>query len=386
MKRSEEFKGQYAVTLSRRSAGLRRLSGISGLLVILLLQGDVSAQEKVLSEPDTVVGAASSGFYPLPILYYTPETDIAGGAAVMYLYKNVSSRRASTVTADVIYTGKRQFIVEASGDQYFGGEYRLLSDLSGRKYPNKFFGIGNDTPDSGEETYTARAFNLQAVLYKSIAANINVGPGLVLETTSIVEPTEDGLIAAGAVPGSKGGTSVGIGIVANRDTRDNTFAAESGSLCEVTIVLYRRAFGSDYSYNDVRVDVRNFISVFSHHVIAFQGVAESIDGTAPFQHYAEIGGQNLMRGYFEGRYRDKNSLAFQAEYRLPVWWRIGAVAFAGAAQVANRIGGFAFNRFWLSGGAGLRFAWSPEERVNIRLDYGVGSGSSGMYITLSEAF
>jgi hypothetical protein len=44
------------------------------------------------------------------------------------------------------------------------------------------------------------------------------------------------------------------------------------------------------------------------------------------------------------------------------------------------------NRFWFAGGVGLRFAWSPEERINLRLDYGVGSNSSGMYITMTEAF
>jgi outer membrane protein assembly factor BamA len=206
------------------------------------------------------------------------------------------------------------------------------------------------------------------------------------ENASMRETPTGGVLAAGLLPGSKGGTLASLGVVANWDSRDNTFATQSGSFYQLTALFYRSAFGSDYSFDDIQFDGRNFFKSFSDHVIAVQAAAEFIDGVAPFQRYARFGGQNLLRGYFDGRYRDKNGVLLQAEYRMPVWWRFGVVGFAGVAQVADQVSGFAIDRFWFAGGIGLRFAWNPEEKINIRLDYGAGKNSSGMYFTITEAF
>ena len=37
-------------------------------------------------------------------------------------------------------------------------------------------------------------------------------------------------------------------------------------------------------------------------------------------------------------------------------------------------------------GGGLRYAMNESERVNIRLDYGLGRGSSSFYFSVTEAF
>jgi hypothetical protein len=356
------------------------------LLAGVLLQGPLIARQARTTEADTS-SRFQSGIYPLPIIFYTPETGIAGGAAVLYLYRHLPSPRASAITADIIYTQKRQFIAEIAGDQYFGeGRYRLTTDLLFQKYPDKFFGVGNNTSESSEETYTPQTFLVKAVLYKSLSSHVNIGPTARYESVSMQERASGGILASGLLPGSRSGTSRGLGIVANWDSRDNTFATETGSFYQLTTLFYRSAFGSDYSYDDVQIDLRNFFKMFSDHVIAVQGIGEFIDGSAPFQSLAKFGGQNIMRGYFDGRYRDKNGVALQMEYRVPVWWRFGVVGFAGVAQVAERISSLAMNRFWVAGGVGLRFAWNPEERVNLRLDYGVGNNSSGVYITMTEAF
>ena len=96
----------------------------------------------------------------------------------------------------------------------------------------------------------------------------------------------------------------------------------------------------------------------------------------------------LLRGYFAGRYRDRDLLAFQAEYRAPVWWRIGVVAFGAIGQVQHDLNGFRSDQFHPSLGAGLRFALSPQEELNIRADFGRGFdvNSGGFYLSFGEAF
>jgi hypothetical protein len=99
-----------------------------------------------------------------------------------------------------------------------------------------------------------------------------------------------------------------------------------------------------------------------------------------------IGGDTLMRGYYYGRYRDKNLAVLQAEYRMPVWKRLGLVGFAGVGDVAPAPGRFRLGSFKAAGGFGFRFLFDPKEKTSIRLDFGFGKDTSGMYITATEAF
>lgn len=333
------------------------------------------------------VRSGQSRIYPFPILFYTPETGVAGGAAALYLMRDSVSARPSSITGDVIYTERKQAIVELSGDLYFQRDlYRLLTSLTFQKFPNKFFGIGNFSSLADEETYTPQSFFARAVLYRKVYSNFHIGPLLRYETVSMKKFDSRGLLATGIIVGSKGSTSSGLGFVANWDSRDNTFAASSGSFYQVTGLFYDRTFGGDYNFNDILIDTRNYVEVIPTHVLAFQAAAEFMNGTVPFQDLVRFGGQNIIRGYFDGRYRDKNGIAFQGEYRFPVWWKFGLIAFAGAAQVANNARDFALDRFWFAGGGGLRFYWNSREHIVLRLDYGIGNNSSGMYITVTEAF
>lgn len=354
--------------------------------LIVALHSSFAFAQNQQNEKDSVDSGASR-IFPLPIFFYSPETGVAGGAAALLIYRDRSTPRASSITGDVIYTQKEQIIVELSGDQYFSqGRYRLLSGLVFRKYPNKFFGIGNSTAKSDEEEFTPKTFLLKASFYANIVSKVNVGPIVRYESTSMSEVNPEKLIATQTLIGSNGGVSSGLGFVANWDSRDNTLAAYSGSFYQVTALFYQKSFGSDYSYSDVQLDLRNFFEVAPGHIVAVQAGGEFMEGDVPFQNLVRFGGQNLLRGYFDGRFRDKQGIAIQAEYRLPVWWRFGLVGFAGVAQVADRINHFGMDRFWFAGGAGIRFAWNPDERVNLRLDYGIGNNSDGIYITVTEAF
>ena len=329
------------------------------------------------------------GVYPLPILFYTPETGVAGGAAALYIYRDTlaAATRASAITADVIYSEKKQIVVEFSGDFYFGTSgHRLLTTVTAKKFPNSFFGIGNNTTSSDRESYTPRTYFARIVLYKNVYSHINVAPQVRYESTTMLETKQGGALASGTVPGSNGGVTSGLGCVVNWDSRDNTFSASSGSFYQLSLLLNRRALGSDFSFSDVQADLRTFAELLPSQILAAQVGCEIIDGTAPFRNLITYGGQDFIRGYLEGQYRDKAGIGGQVEYRVPVWWRFGAVAFAGAAQVAPSPSQWSLHEFKFAGGAGIRFFLDPKERVSIRIDMGFGSNSSGTYITANEAF
>jgi outer membrane translocation and assembly module TamA len=113
-----------------------------------------------------------------------------------------------------------------------------------------------------------------------------------------------------------------------------------------------------------------------------------MSGDPPFDLLPQLGGDVLLRGYFQGRFRDKDLLAFQAEYRAPVWWKLGAAAFVSAGQVAPELSGLRIDAFHPAAGFGLRFLIQEEEGVQIRADFAWGFDveSSGFYINIGEAF
>ncbi|MCR5887400.1 hypothetical protein LRS06_06320 [Hymenobacter sp. J193] len=95
----------------------------------------------------------------------------------------------------------------------------------------------------------------------------------------------------------------------------------------------------------------------------------------------------MMRGIYEGRFRDRQLLAAQVELRQQLFWRLRGVVFGSAGQVQPQVTDFRPGEFNLAGGAGLRIDVNRQDRLSIRIDYGVGSGqSSGLYFAFNEAF
>ena len=96
-----------------------------------------------------------------------------------------------------------------------------------------------------------------------------------------------------------------------------------------------------------------------------------------------------MRGYYLGRYKDKNYAAAQAELRYRFMARFGIVGFAGTGSTFSKQHN---PRLVPSYGAGLRYFFSLEHNSSVRLDYAFGEQrpgekrQSGFYLSVSEAF
>jgi hypothetical protein len=99
----------------------------------------------------------------------------------------------------------------------------------------------------------------------------------------------------------------------------------------------------------------------------------------------------MMRGYYLGRFRDKNQLATQVEFRmlpLPLGFskRIGAAAFAGTGTVFPDFSLASINKMVWSAGAGLRFLLFPKKDIYTRVDVAFTQEGSGFYLFIGEAF
>lgn len=342
-----------------------------------------------ISVSDTVP-VMQNNIFPLPILFYTPETGLAGGGMALYLIRdllNNSNERPSNISGDIIYTAKKQVIIELNSDIYFDtNNYRLMFNIVYKNYPDKFYGIGNNTSSGNEEGYTSKTFFVKTTLSKNIYSKMNAGALFQLESTSILNKEPGRYLIQGNISGSAGSIISGAGFLVNWDSRDNIFSAYSGSFCQLSSLFNSKAFGGNFNYTDITLDMRHFIELFPSQILAIQGLMKILEGNVPFQNLVSYGGQDVIRGYTLGQYRDKSGAAIQAEYRFPAFWRIGAVVFGGFGQVADNISNLKLDEFKFAGGAGIRFLLDPKERVCLRLDFGYGQTSSGMYISAGQAF
>jgi outer membrane protein assembly factor BamA len=332
-----------------------------------------------------------SSFVVLPYAYYTPETKIAFGAGSIYSFRSADALpggRPSSIRAATTYTQRSQIILALMPEIYLQKERYYYTGFYGYyKYPDKFWGIGGDAPDGAEENYRKNDFESNTSMQRRIAPGIYAGALFQYRYMNVDETDSRGALRAGAIPGSRGGSAAGLGVIVRYDTRDHVYQPSAGFYHQISAVSFGGAVGSDYTFNLLSLDLRMYRSLFGSHVLAFQTFNTFISGEAPFQMLGMLGGSYWMRGYYLGRYRDSNMITAQVEYRFPVWWRFGAVGFAGAGDVASDAGKFRFDRLKTSVGCGVRFMFDRREKINARLDVGFGSDdNAGVYAMVLEAF
>jgi outer membrane translocation and assembly module TamA len=202
------------------------------------------------------------------------------------------------------------------------------------------------------------------------------------------EYDDDGLFATQEIPGEEGFTASGAGLAAVYDSRDNNLFPFSGQYITLSNHFYQDWLGGDTEFFNLKLDARAYFNPGQgSHVIAIQGLMQVNTGNPPFMMLSKLGGDELMRGHFQGRYRDRHILAGQVEYRFPIWWRFIGVAFVGVGEVAPEFSAFTLRGLKYSMGGGLRFTLDAKERINIRFDYGYGlHRNHGFYFGISEAF
>jgi hemolysin activation/secretion protein len=97
-----------------------------------------------------------------------------------------------------------------------------------------------------------------------------------------------------------------------------------------------------------------------------------------------IGNNEIMRGYYDGRYIDKSLVNATVELRQHIYKRHSAVCWVGAGEVFSNNTHFALKRILPNFGIGYR--WEFKKRVNVRLDLGFGKKETGVIFSINEAF
>lgn len=330
-----------------------------------------------------------SGRVIVPLVIYTPETHVALGGLVVQFFRIGNApieSRVSSVAVDALVTTRRQAIFEIMPDLYWDEESNhIFGKLEYQRFPDSFWGIGPDTPDY-EERYDRERLRLRLGLQRRVFGNFFAGVYGEWMYFDATYSDPNGTFLRQNVPGEEGGFTSGLGPMLTFDSRDNAVSSRSGTLLTTTWLGFSPVIGSRYDFWTLQTEARQFFPVGDHSALALRYYGEFQGGDSPYYHLAMLGGDELLRGYFLGRYRDKDLLALEAEYRFPLFWRFGAVVFAGAGEVADSFLELGSQTIHWALGGGLRLAINTRERLNLRLDVGVGPHTFGVYFTAREAF
>ena len=344
------------------------------------------------SENDSTRG---SSLIVLPALGYAQETGVEYGIAGtynFYLDKNDLNIRTSNITLMGTLTTKKQKNIKLLTDLWTkNNDYHIVTELRYRDWPFNFYGLGSDTWLIDEDFLEHQLIRLKADVEKKIRSKWYVGANIEYEKFKFNDRDPGGIFEQPEVLGKSGGQYLAFGVSSLFDTRNNTTYTTRGFYSRLKYA-YAPHFGAEDNFvgSQVEVDLRGFHTLSPKLTLAGQAIYRGTFGkNIPFYAYRDLGGDMTMRGYYLGRYRDKNYTTAQLELRYRFIPRLGIVGFGGTGSTFSPQHNL---RFVPSFGGGIRYFFSLEHNSTVRFDYAFGEKrpgekrQTGFYLSISEAF
>lgn len=370
------------------------------LLLIIFTAPRLFAQKKLIqkllsNEKDTTRKAS---FMPVPVLGYAQETGFEFGLGALYSFyvdRKDTTNRSSNFSGTASYSTKKTYNVTLKGDAWTrGNRYHFIGDIRFKEMPFNFYGIGNQTSKSDEDRLVQRQIKMLFDAEKSFVRNAYTGVSLGFENYNFKDKIAGGIYSNSPTLNDRdGGSAVFVGLSQSYDTRNSNNYPTKGFFGRITYQYAPDVYGGEnFTGSQFKVNLRNFWSLGPKLVLGIQGLYHTVQGKqTPFYLLPQLGNDEIMRGYYTGRYRDENLMAAQAELRYRFMNRFGIVAFAGAGKVFSD-GNFSLNDMKPNYGVGGRYFFDTAKGLSVRLDYGLGEKKSnekrqsGFYVSLAEAF
>jgi outer membrane protein assembly factor BamA len=272
-----------------------------------------------------------------------------------------------------------------------------VADFRYYQYPQDTYGLGGHSALQDADLIDYSHLRIHYTVLKNFLPNFYAGLGYFLDYHWNIK--ESGLPNGDSSDAIKYGlppktVSSGPAINLLYDNRKNSINPDQGLYASV---VYRPNFtfmGSDANWQSLIIDVRKYFKfpANSNNVLAFWSYDWlTPGGKPPYLDLPSTGWDqynNTGRGYIQGRFRGKNMLYLESEYRFGITNNglLGGVVFANAESFSNYPSND-FDAIWPAVGVGLRIKVNKHSKANIALDYGWGAdGSHGLFVNIGEVF
>jgi hypothetical protein len=259
----------------------------------------------------------------------------------------------------------------------------------------RFFGLGPDTPEAAETSYTGLRAFVTARRGINLARDLNLGASLGVERDGVDDQGVPGLPLSPRVfpdaPGMGGATLLWQGASLRYDDRRGGDYAERGARAELGGAIVEGLEGSPTFWRasaqaSVIVPERAWLSGAARAAWSWVSSAE-----APFYQQSRLGGSFVLRGFTLDRFADRGAWTVELEQRVRVLrthvygvatdWRIDP--FVAAGQVYGEADE-SFSHPRLAAGVGLRAFVRPN--VLGRIDLAAGGEGLKVYVEIGYPY
>lgn len=336
----------------------------------------------------------------LPSAEYTLQTAFALNltANAAFFSGNRLQDNISNIYLNLTYTQNHQLMVPLETNIWTKeNRYNIISDWRYEKFPQDTYGLGGLTKVSNGYQIDFSYLRFYQTVLKTVSPDFYLGLGYYLDyfwNVREINPPP-GTVTDFEKYGLQS-RSVSSGITLNLlyDGRRNAINPEPGNYLDI---IYRPNFiflGSDSGWQTLLLDARKYIHFpkSSKNTLAFWTFDWfTLHGNPPYLLLPSTASDtyvNMGRGYIQGRFRGKNLLYGESEYRFGLTANgiLGGVVFINAQSFSEPDSG-RFEAISPGWGAGLRVKLNKFSKTNIALDYGFGlHGSKGIFANLGEVF
>lgn len=373
-------------------------------ILLLFISIDLNAQDSINRNPlyqmfiaanpvDT--GQGSSKLFVVPVFGHTPEGGYEYGVATFknfYLPSNIGAR-SSFVTAKGSFTSRHAGNFIGYGE--FWSQHNSFFwniDVRHQEFPFYFYGIGNNTKLENEVLMEERLSHINIEAAREIWKHYYIGLNALLEKQvfAIKDTLRQHMVSI--PPNERKGSYLNLGLTQLYDTRDNTQFSTSGLYAYLKLSFYpKMSRDNDFTGTQVNFNFKAFTSPIDKLTFGYNLVYNAFGSKiAPFYMLQQMGNDQIMRGFYAGRFRDKKLLAHQLEARYHFMERLAATGFVGNGSTTPH--DWQLNQFRTSYGGGIRYFFDVRQRSTIRFDYAITQKlagekrQTGVYITLGESF
>ena len=369
------------------------------ILLSLFFSTLASAQPKLLKKIFSDDTTRHNSFLPVPVLGYSQEAGLQFGVAGIYsFYSDLKNpkNKASTIFGTGVYSTKKQSKLSLKSDVWSpSNNFHSIAEIRIANTPFNFYGLGNNTLLANEDKIIQKQFKLLTELERIVLPDFYLGLGAEYENLRFEDVETGGIFSTNAPKDRTKGQVLFLKISQLLDTRNNSTYPEKGLYLRSRFGLAPDFFGGDnFTGNIFDVDFRTFKKLGKNLILGFNVSYETLNYTKNVEAFylqPQLGGDQMMRGYYLGRYRASNLIAGQAELRYRIIPRFGLVGFGGTGMVYEN-SQFTLKDLKPNYGLGARLFFDLEKALSLRLDYGFGEKPagekriSGFYLSLGEAF
>lgn len=264
---------------------------------------------------------------------------------------------------------------------------------------NRFYGVGRNTQENDQATYTLRDNHLQVHTGLNFLGRMRATLSHRYRRADAVDGPLDGLPKISSLRPNVVGVDDPKITVAQRftlsyDSRDLPMAPVSGHYFSVFSEMAGRYMGGDVKYHRAGADLRGFYPKLNNRLVTgWRLTGEGIDGFGvPFYEQSLLGGKDSLRGFGDARFVERKKATISVEERIRFYTLkafnvnvdFEVTPFYEAGDVFHENDQFMLSELHHVGGVGFRTVVRPNV-VGV-IDLGFSDEGTALFVGIDYPF